>query len=176
MAVLLTAGCGTLNNHSVTAADFNVAAEREGNKLLLLNVVRAMHRHPLYFSSLSQMRGNATYSVGLDTFEIPFGRGTSAPFVPSPVFGISANPTFDVGVMDSKEFMQGILRPLSMTQVDYYWHQGWPRELILLLVVERIEFADAILDNYLSAPRVASRRSGPRCSESCSVRLHQTPV
>ncbi|HSK80719.1 MAG TPA: hypothetical protein VLQ45_29970 [Thermoanaerobaculia bacterium] len=50
-------------------------------------------------------------------------------------FGV--NPTFDVPVLDSQEFMFGFLAPVKPEIMAYYWDQGWPQELLLHLLVQK---------------------------------------
>ena len=56
---------------------------------------------------------------------------------------VSANPTYSLAVLDTQEFMRGFLSPLGKSLLAYYWNQGWPREFLIYLMVERVEIAKA---------------------------------
>jgi hypothetical protein len=139
------AGCGTFNGLTVTAVDYNLAVEREHNRLILLNIVRAMHRQPMHFTELSLLRGSDTVTLGLTT---SYGTSTELPFKYVPAFGASTSPSFDLAVLSSKEFVRGLLTPFTVRAVDYYWNQGWPRELVFLLFVEKMFIDKKQYDNY----------------------------
>src|SRR6185503_3403286 len=66
---------------------------------------------------------------------------------------LSKNPTFSLAVLDTQEFMRGFLTPLGKDTLNYFWTQGWPRELLLYLLVQRVEIQEEgkalqILRNY----------------------------
>ena len=66
MPVLLTAlagclflgGCATRSAMVGHAVDCNQAVEREQNRILLLNILRAKDQRPMYFTAISQLRGS----------------------------------------------------------------------------------------------------------------------
>ena len=51
----------------------------------------------------------------------------------------SVNPTFDVNVLSTQEFMKGFLDPVSPEQIASFLEQGWPPELLFHLFVFRVD-------------------------------------
>lgn len=132
-----TVACTVVKPIPNTAVDYNRAVQKAENRTLLLNILRASERRPKAFTSISSFNGLATsgatpaVSLGLAndasdglSLSLPFGGGTAA---------------FTVGVDHSKEFTQGIVRPVDMGQVAYFWVQGWPKAMVALLLLERLE-------------------------------------
>ena len=137
-AALTLAGCVPGTAVSSRALDYNVAAEKARGEMLLLNVLRARDRKPMVFTGLARITGSVKSQA-----EIGANLVTSAPAAEvygiSPSFGMTDSPTFDVAVLDSQEFTRGIMTPLAFDVVEYLWDQGFNREVLLYLVVKRME-------------------------------------
>ena len=151
--LMLTEGCAMLPKERIIGSinDYNLAIEKAQNEMLLLNVVRGSLNRPLYFTGFNLLRGNMTYNISTGGF-LPFGRvgnGMDGAYYVTPGLSFSTNPSFDVGVLDTKEFIRGIMTPISLETMDYYWQAGWPKEMLLYLFVERVEIdgVKEILDN-----------------------------
>lgn len=127
-----------------TMTEYNLVVEKAKNEMLLLNIVRASKRRPMYFTSFSKLTGSTHYEVQT-TGNIPFGRigsGLNGAYSVAPSATYSNSPVFDLTVLDSKEFTNGIMMPVPMKTIEYYWRQGWPGEMLLHLFVNRIEIKD----------------------------------
>jgi hypothetical protein len=133
-----------------TSFDYNLAFERAQNEMFLLNIARASERRPMYFTAINALRGNLQSSVATGNIAIPFGGGSSSAYSAAPNASYTTNPTFDVAVLDSKQFWLGILTPVPLTTFKYYWDQGWPQELLLFLFIRTIEINGVSYDNYPS--------------------------
>jgi hypothetical protein len=78
------------------------------------------------------------------TLSAPFGEATHRPrTAASPdVFGLSGSvsggPSFIVPVLDTQEFYEGILNPISLQIFDYYLEQGFPPEVLFDLFVSKV--------------------------------------
>jgi hypothetical protein len=133
VGVALT-GCAIVDQYSGRAVGYNLEAEQALDQGLLLNVVRASLRRPMQFTSVQSISGTASIS-STATFTVPFvpGAGSSA-FAPS----ISGGPTFAVPVLDTKEFYQGVMTPISSQLLDFFIHEEFPREELFTLFVEKI--------------------------------------
>ena len=138
VAALALAGCVTHGALSSRAVDYNTAAETARNEMLLMNILRARDRRPMVFTGLSRITGSvrAESQIGAAA-----STGSAAPDVQafSPSFGFSDAPTFDVAVLDSQEFTRGIMTPVGTEILEYFWDQGYNREVLLYLVVDRVE-------------------------------------
>ena len=137
-AALSLAGCVSEGSLSSRAVDYNTAAETARNEMLLLNVLRARDRRPMVFTGLSRITGSvrAETRVGATATVNPAGPEVQAY---SPSFGFTDSPTFDVAVLDSQEFTRGVMTPVSTEILEYFWDQGYNREVLLYLVVDRVE-------------------------------------
>lgn len=152
-------GCSSHRQLAMQAVSFNLTVEKAQNEMLLLNVIRAKDRLPMYMTGISSLTGNvqttlstgmgASYTrskgIGLDTI--------TRSVTPSAGATLSTNPTFSLAVLDTQEFMRGFLSPVGMETLDYYWGQGWPRSLLLYLLVQRVEIestsgAPQVWENY----------------------------
>jgi hypothetical protein len=138
-----------------TSTDYNLIVEKVQNEVLLLNIVRASKRYPMYFTGFSALRGNMAYSFGSGSMTVPFGRvgtGLDGAYSIAPSVSFTNNPNFDVVVWDAKEFSSGLMAPVTMETIDYYLQQGWPREILWHLFVNRIQIAEdgksVTLNNY----------------------------
>lgn len=54
--------------------DYNLVVEKAQNEMLLLNIVRASKRRPMYFTGLNLVHGSMTYGLQTGSLTIPFGK------------------------------------------------------------------------------------------------------
>ena len=148
------AGCAfaPLGTITQTAEDYNHAVERAKNQMLLLNIVRASDRRPMYFTTISGLRGNLQSQISTGNIPIPFGGNHNSIYSAGPSVNYTANPSFDVAVQESKAFWQGITTPVSPDTVRYYVEEGWPKEMLLFLLIRKLEIADVSFANYPGDP------------------------
>ncbi len=99
----------------------------------------------MYFTSFLKLTGNRTYEAGTGSMTIPFGKvgtGPATAYSVAPLLDYKSSPLFDLQVLDTQEFTCGIMKPVPMTTIEYYWSQGWPKEMLLYLFIKRIEVKD----------------------------------
>ena len=145
-----------------STTEFNLVAEKAGNEMLLLNIVRASKRRPMYFTSIGKLTGNKTFEYGTGGVSIPFGRiggGLNGSYSIAPSAGYKNSPLFDVTVLNTKEFTNGIMTPVPMKTIGYYRSQGWHKEMLLHLFIRRIEIKNP---NDLNNPDVYLNYPGDR--------------
>ncbi|MBY0564311.1 MAG: hypothetical protein K2P58_09005 [Hyphomonadaceae bacterium] len=122
---------------------------------ILLNVLRAHNRQPRQYMSMSgfansdaDTRGNSVSVSG-----VPLGRlgeewGTGAFGVNS---GVRLEPEYRVEPFGEEDFSRIAIAPTSPTVFAHYWNAGWDRDLLLFLMVERMEImsggARVVVDN-----------------------------
>jgi hypothetical protein len=123
------------NRIAKSSQDFNLQIEEAQNKNLLINVWRAKKRYPLYLTDTSKVTGSLTntYVLGLS---VPFNKPATGTVSPSATF--TQNPTFDVNVLNTEDFMRGFLTPVAPAIFAYYLRQGWSPELLIHLMVREI--------------------------------------
>ncbi len=141
----LLAGCYPLvpkENMIQRTTEYNMVAEATGNRMLLLNIIRASQRRPMYFTTFGKLTGNITYAFGTGGLSVPFGAigsGANGSYSVTPSATYTSSPLFDMAVLDTKEFMCGVMKPVSMATIEYYWSQGWSKDLLLHLFIRRID-------------------------------------
>ncbi len=142
LLAIFLGSCSFGGRFAYDAIDFNKTVEKAANAQILLNALRASDRKPMHFSTISQLRGghNISSTGGL-SFSIPFGADAASAYTVSPSLSLtrSTSPSFDVGVLDTQEFHQGILQPTKMDTLEFYWQQRWPPELLLHLFIHKVE-------------------------------------
>ncbi|MEP6342903.1 MAG: hypothetical protein ABJ275_06260 [Maricaulaceae bacterium] len=165
-AVCMTA-CGTIPNiqphFQHTAVHFNKVASDTNNELILLNILRAKNRQPLYYSTISELRGVLSYggsvgvgstlnSQGLSSSAAQFSRPNIADtitettsrgldvFTPNAAINVSSNPSFNYEILDTQEFYRGITTSIPTEIVANYLEQGWGDQLLAALLIENVTF------------------------------------
>lgn len=138
LAVCCAAGCASNKQLADQVVDANLAQEDAGNRLLLLNVLRARYRHPMHFTKISAVR--APVGLGNPTFTIPTPFG---PDFKQQIYNVSTQLSVQQGVdsvvLDTQEFMRGITTPVAPGLMTYMLDQGWPQQMVLHLFVRSIE-------------------------------------
>lgn len=148
----LLSGCAAQHQLHRVAVDYNEMVAETSDELTLLNIVRAAHRYPMHFTTVSSLRGNASFSgslgpnIGFKGDEITtaagattvedFGREVGSSL------GVSASssPSFDVAVLNTENFQRGIMQPLPASLIETLIEQGWRDDLIAMLFIEKITF------------------------------------
>lgn len=137
-AVLLASGCATQSNLAEQATKANLVFEDSGNRILLLNVLRAYTQRPMYFSSITKMTsplGAGRVSVGAS-----FGLGRD---VINDILTLTPQytpdvPSFDLQQWDQQKFYTGFTKTVPTPVFGNYLERGWPQRLILALFVREI--------------------------------------
>jgi hypothetical protein len=132
------AGCFA-DNFGVRAVQYNLEAEKSQDQTLILNILRASMRRPLEFSGVQTVSGTASLGGTLG-LSFPFHALNAGTGAASATTGTtySGGPTFAVNVLDTQEFYQGILKPIPMQIIDYYFARGLPKTLIFNLLFSSI--------------------------------------
>lgn len=148
----LATSCALPRTMTQDAVAFNRTLEDANNQMLLLNVLRARDRYPLYLTAMTALRGNLKSSVDLSTelgLSKAAGVGTVArSLTPTLDTAYATNPSFDVAPLDSDEFTKGFMTPLKLETVEYYLSQGWPASLVFHLALRKFEVARAEPDGW----------------------------
>jgi len=156
VAISGLSACAIVDQYSGRAVVYNLQAEQAQEQALLLNVVRASLRRPMQFTGLQTITGTASASGsvtggGSNTHQTPYISlfGLTPPnsssllntVVASNIGGtasMSGGPTFSVPVLDTQEFYQGFLAPVSGQLLDLYIQYGYPRDVLFNIMVEKI--------------------------------------
>jgi hypothetical protein len=154
--LVLPAGCAVFPKDKMisSSTDYNVVVEKAQNDMILMNIVRASKRYPMYFTNFRQLRGNMSYNFASGSITVPFGKvglggpGEATSYSIAPTISYSTNPSFDLNVLDDKEFLQGMTTSVSLELIDFYLNQGWPDLMLWNLFIAGIETSDGKLRNY----------------------------
>jgi hypothetical protein len=143
-AMLLSlSGClaaGSLANRGTTV---DQGVGEVTNRSILLNLARASRSEPLYFVSIGSITGSGSTDVRLGA--PAFTEGASLPLAArqivssgSSTYLDNTNSTnFQMGVYNTKAFYEGMLQPLGVGEIDLLLHQGFSREMIFYLVIDK---------------------------------------
>jgi hypothetical protein len=137
-------GCSFVDSFSDRAVNFNFQAEQAQLQALLLNIVRASLNRPMQFTSLQSMSGQQSVTAG-GTLTYPFGytarrpAATSNPNILSLTGSASAAPSFTVSVLDTQEFYQGELSPLTGQEYHFFVEEGYTPAQLLYLFANSID-------------------------------------
>jgi hypothetical protein len=154
-ALVLSIGAASLSGCLTTGAIQNRGTNiNEGlgamqNRAILLNLARASRHEPLYFSSINWVQAQGAADLKLAAPVIPTGVGLTAAQKAltwdaggSTFFDNSTNTNFQMGVYSTQAFYSGMLTPLGLTEVDLLLHQGFPRELVFYLVIDKLKLTN----------------------------------
>ena len=143
MAAALSAalgGCAATTPTSKVAVDYNRIFAKARNEVLVTNILRAAEREPLQFSTMGSVNGSVRNSGSL-AFTIPSLNGVTG-LSPQVSVNEGINPAVSIVPLSDKEFTEGILRPVTLDEINYFINQGWDKEMILELVVGGIVCPD----------------------------------
>ncbi|MCO6428217.1 hypothetical protein [Nitrosomonas communis] len=87
----------------------------------------------------------STESSGTIGFSIPFGSAAPSIFEASPGVTFSGGPTFSVAILDTQQFINGILSPIDINTIGYFLQQrlALPPPILFHLLFEKIDLVSA---------------------------------
>ena len=166
---LVICGCAAVDQFSSRAQDYNhQTADSKGGQILL-NVVRSAYSQPLQFTDVSTVAATSSLSGTLGA-TVPFPLNIAAisgvrTIAASPSATATGGSTVNVANLNTQEFYQGLQKPLTNSQIDYYLFSGfydlYPSELLPLFISEiDIKNADGttfVLRNRGTSPQSFNR-------------------
>jgi hypothetical protein len=124
--------------------EYNNAAAQMTNELTLLNIIRAKEDLPIYYTSISRLTGSVqvTASGGVNAQVRTSSVAGSGGNLLAPSVGgqIVTGPSFDINILDTQTFIQGVLTEVPFSTVDNYIDQDYDNQLLMRLLIERLEF------------------------------------
>ena len=136
------------------AVVYNKAVERAHNESVLLNAVRSMKRYPQHYTAISEVVGSASSSLS-PSLSLTLESGALTPWDPSASGSRSNEAVVTVSVLDDQEFVQGLLSPITLDQLDFFLSQGWPERLVGMLFIRRL---DVIGDDFTDPKSVCGSK------------------
>jgi len=164
---LLVAACTRveIEDHSL---QFNQATGSLGNRVMLLNVVRAAKGYPTQFSKVTSYSGSSRADGGLN-LNIPFIGGIVGN--PNTAFqgAVTPSASFKTGVsqlqmadLNTAETQKALRKPVSARDFAYYRTQGWPKALVNTILIEQLMVEPRLLDALKRAAASACEASDSR--------------
>ena len=158
-----TAGCAFRPQVSGMAIEYNEFVAEATNRQTVINILRARSREPLHFTSFSKVLGTARVegTAGLDLAangnggeQLPGSSGFATSkrtlgatnWTPKLGVRINSGTDFEIGINATDDFWKGITTPVSPSTIVHLLRQGWERDLISYLFVQKIDFAGRITD------------------------------
>jgi hypothetical protein len=124
----------------------NRATAKARNESILLNIVRASQNAPLNFIAFSKVTGQTAVSLGaaLPTFvvgpkPVPALIQRDFTFSNSSLnASTAAINSFDISVLESKDFYNALLSPVDLPTLNFFVRQGYSHELLFWLFTESV--------------------------------------
>jgi hypothetical protein len=140
---LLLGACVSTGSLANRGTSIDEGVGQMANRGILLNLARASRGEPLYFVSIGtiQATGSTDLRLGAPGFiEGPGVVGAARQIVSggtSTFLDNTINTNFQMGVFNTQTFYEGMLQPLGLNDIDLLLHQGFSRELVFYLVIEK---------------------------------------
>jgi hypothetical protein len=140
---LLLSACVSAGSLANRGTSIDEGVGQMANRGILLNLARASRGEPLYFVSIGNVQAQGTTDLRLGA--PAFTEGASLPLAARQIVqsGTSTfldntiNTNFQMGVFNTQTFYEGMLQPLGLNDIDLLLHQGFSREMVFYLVIEK---------------------------------------
>lgn len=129
------------------AVAFNEAYAQAVSAQILLNVLRSRDRLPRHYLAMTGISDSPswTYNQSVGIGSIPLGEsGSPWGFGSAEASRETARrPSYAVQPFDAPTLTRTAFEPTEPYVFAHYWRSGWPRDLLMLVMVEAIEKTDA---------------------------------
>lgn len=170
------AGCLGAGEFAGRAVEHNRAIAQAADEVMLLNIVRAKYDRPIVYSQFSGVSENFSNNVGVSA-SIPFGGDASDFYNLDVATGPEQFASISTKPLDDKDFYQGVMRPIQVGLIRYYLDNGWPRDLVMSLTVEKVQIGEAFYRRVVaeSDAACAARGGSLACERIASQRIAPPP-
>lgn len=154
---LLLSGCMSMQTPMTDfATDYNRVIADTRNEMVLLNILRAQHREPTHYSSISGIEGAISISadarIGYEyaadgVAATPSGETTAA----AASLNLASEPSFTIVPLSSEEFVRGVLAPINSSTIALLLSQGWREYILGPLLIERVTCGTTEIRNHPEA-------------------------
>lgn len=158
-AALVAASCATAPNipsqrERLTrqiaddAVGFNEAYGQAVSAQILLNILRSRDRLPRYYLAMTGISDSPSWTTTQSAAvgNVPLGGDIGTPWGVGGV-GVererASRPSYAVQPFDAATLARTAFQPTPSPVFEHYWYSGWPRDLLMLMMVESIEKTDA---------------------------------
>lgn len=164
-AIMLAGGCTEIDAVNSRTSTMNEGVANYYSEAILLNVIRASRSEPLSFVALTSLQGHNTINGGVGLPAITLGPHTPVlppaqvparnfTFAPN-TLSRSASTDFNASVVDDSASYQGLLAPISPATIGFFINQGYSRELLFFLFVDRMRLLNldgTLIEEYTNDP------------------------
>ena len=141
---LLLCGCLSFGAIATRGTAINEGVGSLQNRSILLNLVRACQGEPLFFTSIDQVIGQGAADLKLEAPQVTTpgnvvvynSGGTTA-------LDNSTSTSLQMSVYATHDFYAGLMAPLTLDEINLLLHQGFSRELIFYLTIEKAKITPA---------------------------------
>lgn len=133
------------------AVGFNEAYAQAVSAQILLNILRSRDRMPRHYLAMTGISDSPSWTtsrsatlggVPLGDIDSPWGFGEL-----SASRERTSRPSYAVQPFSAETLTRTAFQPTPANVFEHYWYSGWPRDLLLLMMVETIEKTGP--DNHL---------------------------
>jgi hypothetical protein len=151
-AGLALSGCLSAGSVANRGTVVNLGVGSMQNRGMLINIARASLSEPLYFLSPSAIQATGSTDLRLSSPQAIEGpglkhsdSGNQLTFGPASQFLDNTMSTnFTANLFATHDFYLGLMTPLSLDEIDLLLHQGYSRELIFYLVIDKAKITPFI--------------------------------
>ena len=147
---LALCGCIAIGDVDRRANTLNEEVGVTQNREVLLNLARASNEEPLYFIAFNQLSAGGTTDFRASAPQFFAGPAPLpavdkiATFSSSGIYlDNNTNSSFQMSLLGTKDFYTGLMSPVNLNDVDLLLHQGYSRELIFYLVIDKATITQA---------------------------------
>jgi hypothetical protein len=134
-------GCAIVDNAlSPRTYSINEGADAVLNNTILLNILRASSSEPLNFVAIAKYTGAGQLGLNAQAGQFIYAAQAIHPasqYGPNTISG-QVNGSFDLNVLETKDFYTGLLRGMDASQTGVWFSQGLTRELVFYVLIASI--------------------------------------
>jgi len=142
--------CAVVDKIDPRYDNVNRATANARNESILLNIVRASYDAPLNFLAFSKVTGQMQASAGAGLPQFLLGpwptTGALSPPQRDVIFGnttlnstATATNSFDISILESKDFYNALLRPVDLPTLNFFIRQGYSRQVLFWLFADSVK-------------------------------------
>jgi hypothetical protein len=140
---LLLSGCLSMGSLANRGTSIDEGVGQMQNRSILLNLARSSRGEPLYFVSIGNVTAlgqtdlrlgapGFTEGVGLTNLAKQVVSGGTSTFLDN-----TTNTNIQMGIFNTQAFYEGLMTPLGLDEIDLLLKQGFSREMIFYLVIDK---------------------------------------
>lgn len=148
------AGCMSGADFAERAVEHNRAIAMAADEIALLNIVRAAKDRPVVYSQFQGVSESISNEAGL-SLNIPFGADAANYYNSSLNAGPNQYVSLTTAPLDDVAFYNGVMRPVQVGLLRYYLDNGWPRDLLLSLTLEKLVISEAFYRRVVAESNAA---------------------